>query len=156
MSGHDTIGRDAIGRGETVSGETRLRDAGHGAVPGPATAFDEAKFGLFVHWGAYSVGGIEASWPVMLGPELQRRFIDALHRVGMTEVEMPERPITLERYEAFPGDFQAEGFDAAQVVPASGGKGTQLKYRDERRSLDRLLNLLANTEMSEEVEEVPA
>ena len=114
MSGHDTIGRDAIGRGETVSGETRLRDAGHGAVPGPATAFDEAKFGLFVHWGAYSVGGIEASWPVMLGPELQRRFIDALHRVGMTEVEMPERPITLERYEAFPGDFQAEGFDAAE------------------------------------------
>jgi alpha-L-fucosidase len=25
----------------------------------------KAKFGLFVHWGAYSVAGVEASWPIM-------------------------------------------------------------------------------------------
>jgi len=27
--------------------------------------YREAKFGLFVHWGAYSVAGVEASWPIM-------------------------------------------------------------------------------------------
>ncbi|WP_436793879.1 alpha-L-fucosidase [Actinospongicola halichondriae] len=78
--------------------------------------FDDAKFGMFVHWGAYSVGGIEASWPVMLGPELQRRFIETLHRFGVEEVEMPVKPITLEDYEAFPQQFTAERFDAAEWV----------------------------------------
>ena len=27
--------------------------------------YRRAKFGLFIHWGAYSVAGIEASWPIM-------------------------------------------------------------------------------------------
>ncbi len=27
--------------------------------------FQQAKFGLFIHWGAYSVAGVEASWPIM-------------------------------------------------------------------------------------------
>ena len=27
--------------------------------------FQQAKFGLFLHWGAYSVAGVEASWPIM-------------------------------------------------------------------------------------------
>lgn len=75
---------------------------------------DDAKFGLFVHWGAYAVGGIEASWPVMLGPELQRRFVEALHRLGAGEVEMPVKPITLDEYEAFPERFTAERFDASE------------------------------------------
>ena len=77
---------------------------------------DATKFGLFVHWGAYSVDGVEASWPVMLGPELQRRFVLALHRVGMTEVEMPPHPISLEDYEALPERFTAERFDAGEWV----------------------------------------
>src|SRR5258708_21727062 len=25
----------------------------------------EAKFGMFIHWGPYSVAGVEASWPIM-------------------------------------------------------------------------------------------
>lgn len=85
-------------------------------TPARTTAFDDAKFGMFVHWGAYSVGGIEASWPVMLGPELQRRFVEALHRVGMTDVEMPPTPVTLDEYEALPDSFTAEGFDAGEWV----------------------------------------
>src|SRR5258706_16289715 len=24
-----------------------------------------AKFGMFIHWGPYSVAGVEASWPIM-------------------------------------------------------------------------------------------
>jgi alpha-L-fucosidase len=31
--------------------------------------YQEAKFGLFVHWGPYSVAGVEASWPIM-APDL--------------------------------------------------------------------------------------
>jgi len=27
--------------------------------------YRQAKFGLFLHWGAYSVAGVEASWPIM-------------------------------------------------------------------------------------------
>ncbi len=28
--------------------------------------FDRAKLGLFVHWGPYSLAGVEASWPIMV------------------------------------------------------------------------------------------
>ena len=31
--------------------------------------YKAAKFGLFVHWGPYSIAGVEASWPIM-APEL--------------------------------------------------------------------------------------
>ena len=85
--------------------------------------FDEAKFGLFVHWGAYSVGGVEASWPVMLGPELQRRFVETLHRLGVAEVEMPVRPVTLDEYESFPAAFTAEQFDAGAWVDLARDAG---------------------------------
>ncbi len=85
--------------------------------------FEDAKFGLFVHWGAYAVAGVEASWPVMLGPELQARFVEALHRVGMTEVEMPVRDITLEQYEALPQRFDPTGFDAEQWVDLAKDAG---------------------------------
>jgi alpha-L-fucosidase len=27
--------------------------------------FREAKFGMFIHWGPYSVAGVEASWPIL-------------------------------------------------------------------------------------------
>ena len=85
--------------------------------------FDDAKFGLFVHWGAYAVGGVEASWPVMLGPELQRRFVEAIRRLGVSEADMPPRPVTLEQYEAFPQRFTAEGFDAAEWVDLARDAG---------------------------------
>jgi alpha-L-fucosidase len=32
-----------------------------------AKKFREARFGLFLHWGAYSVAGFEASWPLVRG-----------------------------------------------------------------------------------------
>ena len=28
--------------------------------------FREAKFGMFIHWGPYSVAGVEASWPILI------------------------------------------------------------------------------------------
>ena len=27
--------------------------------------YQEAKFGMFIHWGVYSVAEVEASWPIM-------------------------------------------------------------------------------------------
>jgi alpha-L-fucosidase len=85
--------------------------------------FDDAKFGLFVHWGAYSVEGVEASWPVMLGPELSRRFVEALHRLGMGDVEMPAADITLAEYEALPDRFVPERFDADEWVDLARSAG---------------------------------
>ncbi|MCJ7796187.1 MAG: alpha-L-fucosidase, partial [Thermoleophilia bacterium] len=29
--------------------------------------FDTARFGLFIHWGAYSARGLEPSWPLVGG-----------------------------------------------------------------------------------------
>lgn len=85
--------------------------------------FDDAKFGMFVHWGAYAAAGVEASWPVMLGPELQHRFIEALHRFGATDVEMPARPISLEDYERLPERFDPAAFDPAAWVDLARAAG---------------------------------
>ena len=32
--------------------------------------YRQAKFGMFIHWGPYSLAGVEASWPIMR-PEAQ-------------------------------------------------------------------------------------
>ena len=51
--------------------------------------FNDAKFGMFVHWGPYSLASVEASWPIMT-PEkdgiseaeyrsLRERFNPELH-----------------------------------------------------------------------------
>lgn len=85
--------------------------------------FDDAKFGLFVHWGAYSVEGVEASWPVMLGPELSHRFTAALHRFGAADVEMEPNPITLADYEALPARFVPSAFDAEEWVDIARSAG---------------------------------
>ena len=49
----------------------------------------KAKFGLFLHWGAYAAGGVEASWPIM-APGLS----EAMFRVpsDISEVEYVSLP----------------------------------------------------------------
>jgi alpha-L-fucosidase len=90
---------------------------------GRIARFDEAKFGMFVHWGAYAADGIEASWPLMLGPELTKRFVEALHLLGMGEVEMPVRDIGVEEYEQLPQRFRPEKFDAEEWVDLAKDAG---------------------------------
>lgn len=85
--------------------------------------FDDAKFGMFVHWGPYAVAGVEASWPIMLGPELQARLIETIHRLGLGETQMPPRPITQAEYEALPARFTAERFDPAAWVDLARNAG---------------------------------
>jgi alpha-L-fucosidase len=65
--------------------------------------YQEAKFGLFLHWGAYSVGGIEASWPIMT-PELSEAMFGTQARVSEAE------------YVKFPTRFNPVDFDADEWV----------------------------------------
>lgn len=53
--------------------------------------FQEAKFGLFIHWGAYSVAGVEASWPIM-APELSAAIFDTQISIDEKEyIKLPAR-----------------------------------------------------------------
>ena len=65
--------------------------------------FQQAKFGLFLHWGAYSVAGVEASWPIM-APELSEVMFKNQSRISQDE------------YTALPGKFNPVGFDPVQWV----------------------------------------
>ena len=49
------------------------------------------KFGMFIHWGAYTVAGAEASWPIM-APRLSEAMFDTPSEVTEEEyVKLPER-----------------------------------------------------------------
>ena len=53
------------------------------------TWFREAKFGMFIHWGPYSMAGVEASWPIL----------------------RPNGEITEAEYRALPARFNPTLFD---------------------------------------------
>ena len=53
--------------------------------------YQQAKFGLFIHWGAYSVAGAEASWPIM-APDLSEAMFRTKTRITEAEyVKLPEQ-----------------------------------------------------------------
>jgi len=53
--------------------------------------YQEAKFGLFIHWGPYSVAGAEASWPIM-APELSAAMFQTQISINEEEyVNLPDR-----------------------------------------------------------------
>ena len=58
--------------------------------------YREAKFGMFIHWGPYSVASVEASWPIM---RPSKQF-----------------PITEEEYRALPQKFNPTKFDPDAFV----------------------------------------
>ena len=60
--------------------------------------YQDAKFGLFIHWGAYSVAGIEASWPIM-APELSAAMFG-------TQLSISEK-----EYLTLPSRFNPVDFD---------------------------------------------
>ena len=63
----------------------------------------DAKFGLFIHWGAYSVAGVEASWPMMT-PRFSEAMFGNKTRISETD------------YTALPDRFNPVDFDAAAWV----------------------------------------
>jgi len=55
---------------------TKAQDQGAGAEAQRTAWFRQAKFGMFIHWGPYSVASVEASWPIMK-PEPQWNITEA-------------------------------------------------------------------------------
>ncbi len=62
-----------------------------------------AKFGLFIHWGPYSVAGVECSWPIMLPGAVEAMFGN------------PTR-ISEAEYQSLPARFNPQQFDARTWV----------------------------------------
>lgn len=66
--------------------------------------FDEARFGLFIHWGPYSLREIEASWPLL---------------------DKSDQAIGVEAYEALADEFNPERYDPkawARAAKEAGAK----------------------------------
>jgi alpha-L-fucosidase len=59
----------------------------------------KAKFGLFIHWGAYAAAGVEASWP-MMAPDLSEIMFGNTARISEAD------------YTALPRRFNPQKFDA--------------------------------------------
>jgi alpha-L-fucosidase len=55
---------------------SKAQDQGAGAEAQRTAWFRQAKFGMFIHWGPYSVASVEASWPIMK-PEPQWNITEA-------------------------------------------------------------------------------
>ena len=71
-------------------------------TPGRLDWYLEAKFGLFIHWGAYAVAGVEASWS-MMAPDLAQMLFGTRIRIQEADyVELPNR--------FNPVDFNAEAW----------------------------------------------
>ena len=73
----------------------------------------DAKFGLFIHWGPYTVAGTEASWPIM-APDLS----EAMFRTPST--------ITDSEYISLPKSFNPLNFNADSWVKTAKEAG--MKY----------------------------
>lgn len=76
--------------------------SGSGAAPW----WQDAKFGLFVHWGPYSQAGVEASWPIMVPGS-----------------GTGEQAISQADYEALATTFDPAQFDAADLVELARSAG---------------------------------
>lgn len=101
--------RDLLVAGTVAGGVARAGGARVGRAQATENApedrlswFRRARFGLFVHWGPYSVAGVEASWPIMV-PELAQL-------VG------PDQRITEADYVALADRFDPREFDPRSWV----------------------------------------
>jgi alpha-L-fucosidase len=72
--------------------------------------YREAKLGLFLHWGPYSLAGVEASWPIMV-PEWSRLN-------GQPSISQAD-------YESLPERFEPEHFDPQAWVRLAREAGTR-------------------------------
>ena len=65
--------------------------------------YREAKFGMFIHWGPYSLASVEASWPIMRPSK--------------------EFPITEQKYRSLPQQFNPAHFDPNAWVALAKSAG---------------------------------
>ena len=68
----------------------------------PKAWYQAARFGMFIHWGAYSTAGVEASWSLM-APELSEAMFGTTTRISEKDyMQLPAR--------FNPVDFDAEAW----------------------------------------------
>lgn len=72
--------------------------------------YQDAKFGLFIHWGPYSVAGVEASWPIM-APDLSEAMFQN------------KKSITQAEYFTLPDKFNPIDFDPDEWVRIAQNAG---------------------------------
>ena len=65
--------------------------------------YRDAKFGMFIHWGPYSLASVEASWPIMRPSK--------------------EFPITEQKYRSLPQQFNPTQFDPNALVALARSTG---------------------------------
>ena len=71
--------------------------------------FNDAKFGMFIHWGPYSLASVEASWPIMR-PD---KWTSVWRDLGISEAD----------YRALPQKFNPVEFDARAWVRLAKAAG---------------------------------
>jgi len=104
---HRTDRRDFL---RTIAALSAAALPARGSAGGDARTewYRDAKFGMFLHWGAYSVAGVEASWPIML-PKLAPQG----------------GPITEADYRALPQRFNPVKYDPQAWVAKARQAGMQ-------------------------------
>jgi alpha-L-fucosidase len=78
----------------------------------PTEWYQDAKLGMFVHWGIYTVAGVEASWPIM-APDLSEAMFGTQKR------------ITEEEYTALAQKFNPIDFNADAWVKEAKNAGVR-------------------------------
>jgi alpha-L-fucosidase len=80
----------------------------HGiSIPG---WYQDARFGMFIHWGIHAVAGVEASWSIM-APDLAEAMFGAQRRIRQDE------------YFDLPRQFNPVGFDGEEWVRIAQNAG---------------------------------
>lgn len=74
------------------------------------TPWQDAKFGMFVHWGPYSQASVEASWPIMREP---RQTANRVKKTGISEKD----------YVGLAKTFNPTAFDPDAFIDAAKSAG---------------------------------
>jgi len=59
--------------------------------------FQDARFGMFIHWGSYSLKGFEASWPLIYGDIAYADYDALADRLIRSTTTQPPGPRLLKR-----------------------------------------------------------
>lgn len=60
--------------------------------------YREAKFGMFIHWGPYSIAGVEASWPIMV-PDGRRQWGKIISEQEYVQLYKRFNPVKFDPFE---------------------------------------------------------